>query len=75
MCGYLFKLYNKKCVGYIAALRGHNYFFFWGLEKNVLFDLDLEQSPTVDSEGIFLVDGKPDQQKHGVMSMEDSFQE
>lgn len=44
-------------------------FLLWGLEKNVLFDLDLEQSPTVDSEGIFLVEGKPDQQKHGVMSM------
>lgn len=68
MCGYyLFKLYNKMCRLYCSTERTQ--LFLWGLEKNVLFDLDVEQSPTVDSEGIFLVEGKPDQQKHGVMSM------
>lgn len=46
-----------------------------GLEKNVVFGLDLEQSPKVDHKGTFLVEGKLDQQKHGVMNVQDLFQE
>lgn len=46
-------------------------FLLWGLEKNVLFGLDLEQSSKVDSEGTFLEEGKLDQQKHGDMNVQD----
>lgn len=46
-------------------------FLLWGLENNVLFGLDLEQSSKVDNEETFLVEGKLDQQKHGVMNVQD----
>lgn len=46
-------------------------FLLRGLEKNILFGLDLEQSPKVDGEGTFLLEGKLDQQKHGVMNVQD----